>query len=43
MIVLDCGGWCRGDGVGYSVGGDCVGLCGCEVDGVGGIPFCMIM
>ena len=43
MIVVECG-----DGVGrmvlwYSLGGDCVGLCGCEGDGVGGIPFGMIM
>ena len=35
MILVECGGWCRGDGGWYSVGGDCVGLCGCEGDGMG--------
>ena len=37
-----------GDGVGgmvlgYSVGGDCVGLYGFDGDGVGGIPWGMMM
>ena len=46
--------WCGGrgmmvvDGVGqmvlgYNVGGDCVGLCGFEGDGVGGMPLGMMM
>ncbi len=42
MIVLDCGGWCRGDVLGYSVGGDCVGCVG-EGDGVGGMPGGIMM
>ena len=37
-----------GDGVGvmvlgYSVSGDCVGLCGFEGDGVGGMPWGMMI
>ena len=37
-----------GDGVGgivlgYSVGGDCVRLCVCEGDGVGSMPWGMMM
>ena len=37
------GGWCGGMVLGYSVGGDCVGLCGFEGDGVGGMPWGMMM
>ena len=29
--------------LGYNVGGDCVGLCGFEGDGVGGMPLGMMM
>ena len=43
MMVVECGGWCRGDGGWYSVGGDCVGLCGCEGDGIGRMPLGMMM
>ena len=43
MIVVECGGWCRGMVLGYSVGWVCVGLCGCEGDGVGGMPLGMMM
>ena len=25
------------------MGGDCVGLCGCEGDGIGGMPLGMMM
>ena len=39
MMVVECGECCRGKGGGYSVGGDCVGLCGCVVDGIGGMPL----
>ena len=43
MRVVECGGWCRGDGGGNSVGGDCVGLCQCEGDDIGGMPLGMTM
>ena len=43
MIVVECGGWCRGIVLGYSVGGDCVGLCGCEGDHLGWMPLGMMM
>ena len=29
--------------LGYSVGGDCVGLCQCEGDDIGGMPLGMMM
>ena len=32
-----------GDGGGNSVGGDCVGLCQCEGDDIGGMPLGMMM
>ena len=43
MMVVECGGWFRGDGGGNSVGGDCVGLCQCEGDDIGGMPLGMMM
>ena len=43
MMVVECGGWCRGDGGGNSVGGDCVGLCRCEGDDIGVMLLGMMM
>ena len=43
MMVVECGGWFRGDGGGNSVGGDCVGLCRSEGDDIGGMLLGMMM
>ena len=42
-MVVDLGDGVGGMVLGYSVGGDCVGLCGFEGDGVGGMPWGMMM
>ena len=42
MIVVECGDGVGGMVLWYSVGGDCVGLCGCEEDHLGGMPLGMM-
>ena len=43
MMVVELGAGVGGIVLRYSVGGDCVGLCGFEGDGVGGMPWGMMM
>ena len=43
MMVVECVDGVGRMVLGYSVVGDCVGLCGFEGDGVGGMPLGMMM
>ena len=42
MMVVECGEWCRGMVLGYTVVGYCVRLCVFEGDGVGVMPWGMM-
>lgn len=43
IMVVEYGDGVGGMVLGYTVGGDCVGLCGCEGDDVGGTLWGMMM